>query len=107
MFESRAQSAGASIFQQNCAVCHSLSPGINAPGPSLFDIAGRNAAGGSFPYSEALKAKARSALVWNDATLKEWVLAPSGLVPGTSMGFAGLQSSEEAEALIAFIKSNP
>ena len=98
---------GAQLFQQNCAACHPLSPNVNGDAPSLFDIVGRKAASRDFPYSAALKAKAQQGLIWTEPTLKSWLLGPAEFVPGTSMGFLGMRSSAEADALIVFLKSNP
>ncbi|HEY0746547.1 MAG TPA: c-type cytochrome [Steroidobacteraceae bacterium] len=98
---------GAQLFQQNCAACHSLLPNASAAAPSLFDIVGRKAASRDFPYSAALKVRAQQGLIWDETTLKSWILRPAELVPGTSMGFAGMRSSADVEALILFLKSNP
>ena len=98
---------GAQLFQQKCVACHSLSPNVNGVAPSLFDIVGRQAASRDFPYSAALKAKAQQGLIWTEPTLKSWILEPAEFVPGTSMGFPGMRSSADADALILFLKGNP
>ena len=34
-----------------------------------------------------------------------WLMKPSAVVPGTRMAFAGLEQSEDREAMIAFLNS--
>lgn len=93
---------GKLIFMR-CAACHSVVP--NAPakvGPNLNGVAGRrSAAVPGFNYSTALKG---AKLTWNDATLDSWLRRPTGLVPGTSMVFAGLPSADDRKAVIAYLK---
>ena len=43
-------------------------------------------------------------LRWDEATLDRWLTRPAGLVPGTSMVFAGLASADDRRAVIAYLK---
>lgn len=93
-------SAGQKIFSTECAVCHSNVPGGSGYGPSLAGVVGRKA--GSLPgfdYSSALKS---SGLVWNKATLSQFLTGPSQLVPGTTMQ-ATVPSTAERTDLIAYL----
>lgn len=77
---------GAMLFQQRCAVCHSIVAGKNGAGPSLAKVEGRKA--GSVPgfaYSPALKA---SGLTWDGAKLDHYLENPQAAVPGTRMPVA-------------------
>jgi cytochrome c len=86
-----------------CAACHSLEPDRNMTGPSLANLWGRRAGGlASFPrYSSALQS---SGIVWNDATLNEWIKDPQHLVSGNDMTFQGIKDGKGRTDLVAFLK---
>jgi cytochrome c len=86
-----------------CAGCHSLEPHRNMTGPSLSGLWNRKAGSlASFPrYSSALKS---SGIVWNDATLNEWIKNPQQLIPGNEMPFRGGLNDRERADLLAFLK---
>ena len=94
---------GAKVFGA-CLSCHSAEPGQNMTGPSLAGVWGRKA--GSLEsfhrYSEALK---RSAVVWNERTLDEWLKAPAAFIPGTEMKFPGIPDARARSDLIAYLKA--
>jgi cytochrome c len=86
-----------------CAACHSLEPNRSMTGPSLADLWKRKAGTlSSFPrYSPALRL---SNVIWNDATLNEWLKDPQHVVPGTTMIFPGVPSAQQRADLLAFLK---
>ncbi len=93
-------SAGQKIFSTECSVCHSNVAGGSGFGPSLAGVVGRKA--GSLPgfdYSTALKS---SGLVWNQATLSQFLTGPGQMVPGTTMQ-ATVPSAVERTDLIAYL----
>ena len=64
---------------------------------------GRPAAG-TYPdyhYSDANK---NSGIIWDEATLKEYLRDPKAKVPGTKMVFPGLKSDEDIANVIAYLK---
>lgn len=66
-----------------CRACHSVEPGKNGVGPTLFGIVGSTA--GEVPnyaFSPALK---KSGIVWNREKLDTWLQGPMKMVPGTKM----------------------
>ncbi|WP_156841860.1 c-type cytochrome [Novosphingobium aquimarinum] len=66
-----------------CRACHSVEPGKNGIGPSLHGIVGEKAgAVPGYAFSAPLKA---SGIVWNRATLDQWLTNPMKMVPGTRM----------------------
>jgi cytochrome c len=66
-----------------CRACHSVEPGRNGVGPSLHGIVGEKAgAVPGYAFSAPLKA---SGIVWNRATLDQWLTSPMKMVPGTKM----------------------
>jgi cytochrome c len=92
---------GADLFRQNCAPCHSLEPGKNLVGPSLFSVVGRAAASNAdFLYSAAMK---HSEIVWTADQLMAYLKAPRKYVPGVKMMFPGLADEKDRENLVAFL----
>ena len=47
-----------------------------------------------------------SGIVWDEATLDQWLTNPKKLVPGTKMVFAGLKKKAEKKNLISFLVNN-
>ncbi len=100
----RAQQAGDAVFKRNCDVCHTVDPGKNKIGPTLFGIVGRKAGTvPGFAYSEANK---KSGVTWTEQTLDTYLTDPRKFIPGTKMVFAGLKNPEERKALIEFLKEH-
>lgn len=86
-----------------CATCHSVEPGKHGVGPSLANIMGTKAGDiPGFNFSPALK---QSGLVWDDATLDQWLTSPRKLVPGTRMAFAGMSNPAQRKEAIAYLKT--
>ncbi len=97
---------GERIFQR-CFSCHSVAPGETAQlqGPSLYGVVGRPAAAvAGFEYSDAMKAKAITGLVWTPETLDRFIADPDDLVPGTPMVvLPPLREEQERADLIAYL----
>jgi cytochrome c len=92
--------AGEAIYER-CGACHSLSQ--DRAGPRHCGLLGRRA--GSVPgfdYSEAMK---RSGIVWSRSTLDRFLANPAAVVPGTSMGYAGVKDGKERADLLAYLES--
>src|SRR5690606_19555200 len=90
---------GKTIYSR-CLACHALA--YDRTGPRHCGLFGRKA--GSLPgysYSEAMK---NSKIVWTDETLNMFLAAPLKVVPGTSMGYAGISEPQERNDLIAYLK---
>lgn len=94
---------GARLFQ-NCAACHSTSPGEHMTGPSLAGVWQRRAGGaeGFARYSEALK---RSGAVWSEATLDAWLRDPAAFAPGNFMNVPGIADTRARSDLIAYLRA--
>lgn len=91
------------LIYMRCAACHAMT--ARAPkkvGPHLEGVVGRTAGTvPGFTYSPAMK---KAAIKWNDAALDKWLARPAGMVPGTSMVFAGLPNAADRAAVIAYLK---
>jgi cytochrome c len=90
-----------------CTGCHS--PAYHRTGPKHCDLLGRQAGSQpGFTYTAALK---NSGIIWTTDMLGLFLMAPMEIVPGTSMGFAGISSSVERSQLIRYLsrlnKDNP
>ena len=82
-----------------CAACHSLT--VDRTGPRHCGLLGRRA--GSVPgfnYSEAMR---NADVVWTVATLDRFLANPMKAMPGTAMGYAGVDDRLERADLVAFL----
>ena len=96
-------SAGKSVFASNCAICHSVQPGQNKIGPTLFGLSGRKTGSvAGYSYSEANE---HANLTWDDATLNKYLEAPRSTIPGTKMTYGGLKDPQKRADLISYLDS--
>jgi len=102
--EARLQ-AGALVFKK-CMACHQVGPNAkNGIGPVLNGVVGLSA--GQYPQYTYSSATKESGLTWDEQVLARYLRAPSKVVPGTRMAFAGLQKDQEISAVIAYLKHFP
>ena len=82
----------------------SFAAGDAAHGAAVYrqcNVFGRTAGTvANYSYSVALKA---SNIVWNEATLDQWLTNPQALVPGTKMMFS-VDNAQDRADVIAFLK---
>ena len=82
-----AVSARGETVASSCQACHNLSERQHRVGPHLINVLGRRAGSiEGFEYSPAMRA---SGLVWNRERLREFLIAPTAVVPGTAMAAGG------------------
>jgi cytochrome c len=96
---------GADVFKQKCATCHTIEKGAGNGllGPNLFGVVGRSAASmAGFGYSKPLK---DSKIVWADDKLKEWVVTPQKVVPGTKMMLIHAPDAQQADDVVAYLNT--
>lgn len=94
---------GRTVFQTNCAICHTIQPNQSKIGPTLFGVVNRPAGQvAGFHYSDANK---HSGLTWDPRTLDRYLTAPREVVPGTFMTFPGLKDPALRAAVIAFLET--
>jgi cytochrome c len=100
--------AGRGIYIGQCFSCHNIECTRGHFGPALGNVFGQPAGTDpGFRYTDALR---ESGIVWDEATLDEWLADPAALVPGTSMrDIAGVRASvpdaDDRRNLIALILS--
>ncbi|MCG8694450.1 MAG: cytochrome c family protein [Minwuiales bacterium] len=93
--------AGERAFRQ-CAACHTVEPGRNRVGPSLYGVVGRSAGSVErFRYSRAMQ---EADIVWDEQTLAAYLANPREYLPGTSKTFR-LRNPDDAPDLIAYLRS--
>jgi cytochrome c len=94
--------AGKTAFAK-CGICHSVKPGENKIGPSLFGIVGRPSHSiPNFNYSDPMKAYT---VTWDPPTLDHYLIDPRQTVPGTKMIFPGVKSEAERSNIIAYLET--
>ncbi len=98
--------AGERAFAR-CAACHTVAQGgASGIGPNLWaTVGGRVLHEPGFAYSPAMTAHAAERPTWDYDHLSEFLTAPSRVVPGTKMSFAGIRNTEERVNLIAYLRS--
>lgn len=94
---------GEKTFKQ-CQTCHSIAPGENKIGPTLYGIIGRTAGTvEGFNYSKANK---ESGIVWTEQEMFLYLESPMKTVPGTKMAFAGLKKPQDRANVIAYLQED-
>ena len=96
--------AGQTYFDQNCASCHTVDPGLTSrAGPGLFNVLGRKAAGvPNFNYTDALTKAGAAGKTWTREELDVFLRDPNKDVPGTAMPI-GVADAKARAALIDYL----
>lgn len=95
--------AGQAVFRQQCAICHSIAPGENRIGPSLFGVIGRKT-GQETGYSYSVANK-NSNITWTPEELDKYLDHPQQVIPGTKMPYGGLHSASKRQDLISYLET--
>jgi len=83
-----------------CLGCHSFH--VNRTGPLHCGLFGRKVGSvKGYTYSDAMQ---NADFIWDEATLDDFLSSPLSMLAGTSMGFAGINDSQQRRDLIAFLK---
>lgn len=100
VFAAADPAAGEGLFRQ-CQACHSIEPGKNGTGPTLYGVVGREVdAVDGYSYSGALE---QVADVWTPEHLNGFIANPKAYAPGTKMTYKGLAGAEDRANLIAWL----
>lgn len=91
---------GKTLFMA-CLACHTEGP--DALGPSLKGVFGRKAGSlQDYRYSNAMK---RANIVWDENNLREYLRDPQAKVKGNHMPFSGVANANDADDLVAYLKT--
>jgi len=102
LFASADIKKGKKVFAK-CKACHKIDKGVNAIGPALYGVVGRDIASApNFKYSGALQGLSGN---WAPEKLNIFLTSPKAYAPGTKMGFQGLKKTKDRANIIAFLKS--
>ncbi|UYN94276.1 MAG: cytochrome c family protein [Enhydrobacter sp.] len=94
---------GERLFNQQCKACHSVEKnGSTSVGPNLHGLFGRKA--GETEGFESSDAIRKSGIVWDDATLAEYLRDPAGRVPDTRMVYPGMRQQAQLGDVIAYLR---
>ncbi len=94
--------AGKTVFQNQCASCHTTEVGKNGFGPSLAGVVGRKSGSLSgFKYTPAME---QAGLVWDENTLDEFLTNSTKKVPGTAMPVS-VPSANDRSNVIAYLET--
>ena len=100
VFASADASAGERLWRQ-CSACHALD-GRDGTGPHLNGVVDRpKASVAGFAYSDGALAQAGDA--WTPANLSAFIENPRGYMPGTKMGYSGMDDVADRANLIAYL----
>ena len=93
---------GAQAYEARCGGCHSVQS--DRVGPRHAGVFGRRAGSvDGFEYSPALRT---SSVVWNAASLEQWLRDPESLIPGQRMAYSLADPALRAD-VIAYLATLP
>ena len=92
---------------KKCMACHAVGEGAqNKVGPVLNGVFGRTAGTApDYKYSKQMVQAGAEGLIWNHYTIGHFLHKPREFVSGTKMTFAGLNSDEDIENVLAYLRT--
>jgi cytochrome c len=98
-----AAARGQRLFNQQCRTCHSLEKGGSTiSGPTLYGLFGSKAGtAAGYEFSETM---IHSGIIWDDATVADYLRDPKAKVPGTKMAYGGIRQASQLADVVAYLK---
>lgn len=98
--------AGERVFRK-CKACHLVGENAaNRVGPHLNDVFGRQAGSlAGFRYSDVMVSAGENGLVWDEATIDDFIAKPRAFMKGSRMSFVGLRKADDRVNLVAYLKT--
>ena len=97
---------GKKVFRK-CKSCHMVGEKAKKKvGPVLNNVFGATAGKEekfAKKYSKAMIKAGEDGLVWNEATLTEYLTKPKAMIKKTKMAFKGLKKPEDIENILAYL----
>ena len=94
---------GALIYEETCAQCHQLTPGLNKKGPQLLNVYESSAAQlADYDYSEDLAA---SGWVWDAKTLDPYIADAEKALSGSKMLADPMPDAKDRADVIAYLST--
>lgn len=95
--------AGERLVKSRCMGCHEHTSERSAVGANLVGVYGRKA--GTLPGGIFSRALTESDIVWNEASLGEYLASPTKKVPWTLMAAHDISDAKERDDIIAYLKT--
>ncbi len=94
---------GKKLFHKRCGECHTVTPGDNRVGPSLFGLIGRTS--GQVPGYDYSLNNRKDKVVWTAEVLETYIADPTHVIPGTKMTvFRGVKDPSERAAIVEYLE---
>jgi len=95
------------LLATRCAGCHAFEPGGETlVGPNLYEVVGATVGRTQgFAYSLAFQSMNVVGAEWTYTRLDSFLKNPQNEIPGTRMGFGGIEDNDQRAAIIAYLRT--
>lgn len=97
---------GKAAFDNHCRTCHSLRPGDQRLGPSLYGIFGADS-GRVRVASDSAQGATNFSIAWDEPTLDRFIANPDQVIPNNGMRpYSGITDAAVRRSIIEFLRSS-